>query len=87
MKLKYRSFVDNVSNQVSAIPTSRNTISAISEREKIKHMLIGSSQAVMGTIQVLHKLGYADLGEWSPLLPTSNPGEVMSVLVRAIPVQ
>ncbi|GEM_PF-608952 len=58
------------------------------EREIIKHMLIGSSKAVMGTIQVLHQLGYAQVGDWSPLLPSpTNPGEVMSILVRQILVQ
>ncbi|MEO0684109.1 MAG: hypothetical protein AAFY76_03435 [Cyanobacteria bacterium J06649_11] len=57
-------------------------------RETIKHTLIGSSKAVMGTIQVLHQLGYAQVGDWSPLLPSpTNPGEVMSILVRTIMVQ
>jgi hypothetical protein len=76
-----------------------------------------------GTIRVLHQLGYADIGDWSPLhqtltkldsrqprsttttekfqntavqlcprrtlplLPSSNSGEVMSVLIRSITVQ
>jgi hypothetical protein len=87
MKLKYRSFIADVSKQVSVIPSSLPIISEIPEREKIKHMLIGSSKAVMGTIRVLHQLGYADVGDWSPLLPTENSGEVMSVLTRSITVQ
>ncbi len=42
----------------------------------------------MGTIQVLHQLGYAQVGDGRPLLPSpTNPGEVMSVLVRQIVVQ
>jgi hypothetical protein len=86
MKLKYRSFIADVSNQVSAIPSSFPIISEIPEREKIKHILIGSSKAVIGTIRVLHQLGYADVGDWSPLLPTENSGEVMSVLIRSITV-
>lgn len=57
------------------------------ERETIKHTLIGSPKAVMGTIRVLHQLGYASVGDWSPLLPSSHPGEVMSILVRNISVQ
>jgi hypothetical protein len=87
MKLKYRSFIADVSNQVLAIPSSQPIISEIREREKIKHTLIGSSKAVIGTIRVLHQLGYADICEWSPLLATNNPGEVMSVLIRLIVVQ
>jgi hypothetical protein len=57
------------------------------EREAIKHTLIGSPKAVMGTIHVLHQLGYAHVGDWSPLLPSPNPGEVMSILIRSISVQ
>lgn len=56
-----------------------------SERETIRHMLIGSSKAVIGTIKVLQQLGYAQVGDWSPLLPSpTNPREVMSILVRQI---
>jgi hypothetical protein len=87
MKLKYRNFVGALRNPVSAIPCSQTIISEMPEREKIKHTLIGSSKAVMGTIRVLHQLGYADIGDWSPLLPTNNSGEVMSVLIRSIIAQ
>jgi hypothetical protein len=63
-------------------------IAPIPERETIKHTLIGSSRAVMGTIRVLHQLGYAEVGDWSPLLPSpTKEGEVMSILVRNIVVQ
>lgn len=51
-------------------------------RESIKHMLIGSPKAVTHTIAHLQVLGYASVGDWSPLLPSPNPGEVMSILVR-----
>ncbi|MBC1218369.1 hypothetical protein GNE08_29830 (plasmid) [Trichormus variabilis ARAD] len=54
------------------------------EREPIKHTLIGSSKAVTATIRSLHQLRYAEVGDWSPLLPTGNTGEVMSILVRSI---
>lgn len=57
------------------------------ERESIKHTLIGSAKAVTSTIRVLHQLRYADIGDWSPLLPTGNTGEVMSILIRSILIQ
>ena len=57
------------------------------QREPIKHTLIGSSQVVLSTIRVLHQLRYAEVNDWSPLLPTGNPDEVMSILVRSIMVQ
>lgn len=56
------------------------------EREQIKHTLTGSQRAVTVTIRVLHQLGYANITDWSPLLPSSNPGEVVSVLIRSINV-
>lgn len=84
MNLKHQNFRANINSKDLAIPNSQALQSQISEREKIKHILIGSSFAVMNTIQILHKLGYADADEWSPLLPTSNPGEFESILIRLI---
>ena len=54
------------------------------QREPIKHMLIGSPKIVTSTIHHLQLIGYASVGDWSPLLPTGNSGEVMSILVRQI---
>ncbi|MBW4499660.1 MAG: hypothetical protein KME57_08840 [Scytonema hyalinum WJT4-NPBG1] len=56
-------------------------------REPLKHLLIGSPKAVTSTIHTLHRLGYADTAAWSPLVPTPNPGEVMSILTRYILVR
>lgn len=87
MKSEYRSFLPGISQQFSVISHPQPIKSEIPEREKIKHTLIGSSKAVIATIRALHQLGYADIGDWSPLLPTNNPGEVMSILIRTIIVQ
>lgn len=57
------------------------------DREPIKHLLIGSPKAVKSTIHYLQVTGYADAAAWSPLVPTANPGEVMSILTRYILVQ
>ncbi len=56
-------------------------------REPIKHTLIGSPKAVKSTIHYLQVIGYADAAAWSPLVPTPNPGEVMSIMSRQILVQ
>jgi hypothetical protein len=53
-------------------------------RKPIKHLLIGSPEVVTSTIHHLQVIGYASVGDWSPLLPTANPGEVMSILIRQI---
>ncbi|BAY15818.1 hypothetical protein NIES21_16370 [Anabaenopsis circularis NIES-21] len=66
-------------NQISQQP--------FSHREPIKHLLIGSPKAVTSTIHYLQVIGYASVGDWSPLLPTANPAEVMSILTRSILMQ
>ncbi|MBD2594727.1 hypothetical protein BCD64_20850 [Nostoc sp. MBR 210] len=59
----------------------------VSQREPIKHLLIGSPKAVTSTIHYLQVIGYASVGDWSPLVPTTNEGEVMSILTRQILMQ
>ncbi|MBW4601371.1 MAG: hypothetical protein KME29_17810 [Calothrix sp. FI2-JRJ7] len=56
-------------------------------RETVKHLVIGSPKAVKSTIYSLQVLGYAQVSDWSQLIPTANPGEVMSILSRNIAVQ
>ncbi len=46
--------------------------------------MIGSAKTVSSTIHYLQVIGYANVSDWSPLLPTANPGEVMSILIRQI---
>lgn len=58
-----------------------------SNRERIKHLLVGSPKTVKRTIHLLHSLGYAQAGQWSrPQIAGSlgNPGEVVSILIRNI---
>ncbi|BAY84711.1 hypothetical protein NIES267_42070 [Calothrix parasitica NIES-267] len=87
MKSNCRNFLADASNQEKAFVSPQPIISQHPEPEKIKHILIGSKEAVIATIEVLNKLGYANVRDWTPLLPTSNPGEVTSVLVRSIKAQ
>lgn len=56
-------------------------------KEPLKHLLIGSAKGVTNAIHSLQVRGYAEVGAWSPLLPTANPGEVMSILIKYIQVQ
>ena len=88
MSSRSRNFLaDATGNQKTAITHPQPIISQHPEPEKIKHILIGSKEAVIATIETLHQLGYANIRDWTPLLPTSNPGEVMSILMRSIIVQ
>ena len=54
------------------------------ERESLKVVIFGTKTGVNNTILTLYKLGFAQVNEWSPLLPSSNPSEVMSILIRHI---
>jgi hypothetical protein len=83
------------SQQKQYLPTQGNNAPLLNlsdqkplpKREPIKHLLIGSPKAVTSTIHLLQVLGYANVGDWSTLLPTGNPDEVMSILSRQILMQ
>ncbi|HZG38609.1 MAG TPA: hypothetical protein VEZ50_08000 [Nodosilinea sp.] len=59
-------------------------------RERLRHLVIGSTEGVQGAINHLHLLSYAERLEWSRLftipdsgiLITPEQGEVFSLLVR-----
>jgi hypothetical protein len=74
--------------QVQSFISGANDTTAVKEpsvgREPLKHLLIGSRTAVIGTIHNLQVLGYADVGDWSEPIPTGNAGEFMSILIRQI---
>lgn len=56
-------------------------------REPLRHLLIGTPKAVISTIHYLKIVGYAEVSDWSRPQPTTNPGEVISILDRIILVQ
>ena len=56
-------------------------------REPLRHLLIGTPKAVISTIHFLKVVGYAEVSDWSRPQPTTNPGEVISILDRIILVQ
>jgi hypothetical protein len=64
---------DNSSNQAQV------------NREKIKHLLVGSPNVVKSTIHRLHTTGYAEIGSWSKPIRAGSlggSGDVVSVLIR-----
>ncbi|MBD0363002.1 MAG: hypothetical protein ICV55_09570 [Coleofasciculus sp. C3-bin4] len=61
--------------------------SSCRNRELLKHLLFGSPKQVKSAIHSLHVRDYAEAVLWSPLLPTPNLGEVMSMLIRYIQQQ
>jgi hypothetical protein len=51
------------------------------DTEPLRVMLIGSRDGITATIHNLHRRGFAEVGDWSPLIPWSE-GEMMSVLTK-----
>lgn len=75
------------SSCVSSTPLNSMLLSSsaselVPNREILRVLLIGSRKGVNNTVQTLYSLGFAQVGEWSPLLPAPNPGEVMRILTR-----
>lgn len=50
----------------------------------LRVLAIGSPQAVDDCVMTLFRLGYARPEDWSRLLPTNNPGEVMRILTKRV---
>ncbi len=59
-----------------------NDQSAVSEQEVVLVTIVSSPSSVRETILTLYRLGFADVGDWSPLQRATNPKQVMSVLIR-----
>lgn len=71
-------------SQTDDDPIKASVEASLGDRESLKMLVIGSRRGVTNTIQTLHRLRFAEVREWSPLIPTANPGEVMSILSRYI---
>ena len=54
--------------------------------EQVRHLLFGSLSAVQSTIQLLHKLNYAEPNDWSRPISTGRPNEVMAILTKRVRV-
>ena len=75
-----QAFMDNADG--GDRPASPARLSRFAEDyEPLRLMLIGSAAAITATIHNLHRRGFAEVGDWSPLIPWSE-GEMMSVLTK-----
>jgi hypothetical protein len=75
------------STDANAPELSETNPQTIPCREPLRHLLIGTPKAVTSTIHYLKVVGYAEVSDWSRPQPTTNPGEVISILSRIILVQ
>ena len=80
-------------NEPLALPTPLIPISAEGRppREALRHILLGSPEAIEQTIHLLYRLNYTEPGLWSPiaavgdrLIITAAQGEAMSLLRRGV---
>ena len=56
--------------------------SPTTEGEKVRILIIGSTEGVTEVIHTLHHLRFAEVGSWSRLLPIPDEDAVMSILTR-----
>ncbi len=54
------------------------------EPNRVRHMLFGNLATVQATIRHLHKLGYAEINDWSPPVSTGRPNEVRAILTKRV---
>ena len=62
-------------------PTGRDRTS---QPEPLRLIALGNPQDIRMTILSLHHLGYAEPNDWSQLLPTGRPHEMMAILTKRI---
>ncbi|ALF53730.1 hypothetical protein ACX27_14180 [Nostoc piscinale CENA21] len=77
-----KSFLADTCQTTTRLASTNDATQTTPDRESVKVVIYGSKKGVNNTILTLYKLGFAQVNEWSPLLPSSNPGEVMSILTR-----
>lgn len=51
-------------------------------RKPVRLLLCGTPKGVNRIIDILHILGFAEIAEWSPPLPSPISGEIMRILTR-----
>lgn len=74
------------SSSSQRLPTTQEVspFSILEEPDRLRVLLIGSRHSVISTIHTLHVLGFAEVGQWSPLQPGPQPGTVISILTRKV---
>lgn len=50
--------------------------------DRLRIILVGSADRIVQTIHQLHSLGFADVSDWSLLLPLPNSTDLFSLLTR-----
>ncbi|MGB3239282.1 MAG: hypothetical protein WBB29_13370 [Geitlerinemataceae cyanobacterium] len=75
---------ESATEELFPLPMVDSSPASPDEYEIVRILAIGSPWGVNSTIRTLYSLGFAQISEWSPLLPAPNSGDVMSILTRRL---
>ena len=73
---------ENPTPNIAQVSAKKPNLSEPVNREMLKILIISSRKVVNRTIHSLHHANFAQVSDWSPIVPTQNPSEVMSILVK-----
>jgi hypothetical protein len=68
----------------SVIPGADSLPASSNEFESVRVLVIGSHWGVNYTIRWLYRLNFAQISEWSFLMPAPGTNEMMSILTKRI---
>ena len=74
--------LENPTTELIQPPAKAPNLQNSVNRELLKLFIISSRPVVSRVIHSFHRDNFACVSDWSPLVPTQNPGEVMSVLIK-----
>ncbi|MFB8798527.1 MAG: hypothetical protein U7126_30830 [Microcoleus sp.] len=74
--------LENPTNELIQPPAKEQNLPSSVNRELLKLFIISSPPVVSRVIHSFHRDNFACVSDWSPLIPTQNPGEVMSLLIK-----
>ncbi|MBD1807160.1 hypothetical protein H6F98_17120 [Microcoleus sp. FACHB-SPT15] len=77
-------FLSNDSELPSNDVSFQASSDSVPRKEIVKIMVIGSRKGITSVIKMLHTLMFAEAGEWSPIMPHGESGEMMSVLRKKV---
>jgi hypothetical protein len=84
--MKRQSFLFGSASAFSIIPAADSLPASFDDYEVVRVMIFGSQYGVHYTIRWLYRLQFAQVSEWSFLMPAPNPGEFMSIVTKRIPL-
>ncbi|MEG4516478.1 MULTISPECIES: hypothetical protein [unclassified Microcoleus] len=73
---------ENPTTEPTQPPAKKPNLQTSVNQELLKLFIISSRPVVSRVIHSFHRDNFACVSDWSPLVPTQNPGEVMSVLIK-----